>query len=294
MNALVPHASQGASALIPRDMREAMQLADMMAKAGFLARELQNPGGALFVIEQSMRWNMSPFAVAMETSFIQGKPMFSGKIVAAAVTSSGAITGPLDYEYEGEGDNRQITVIGHRRGEAEPRTVTVRLKDARTANKVWTTQPDQQLSYHGARVWARRWTPAVMLGVLSPEEMEEAPREPMPPARGPTIDAAEQFARPPAAPPWQGLSWPICDRRGGCVDMAEPDLWLEEVQRRVAHIQGLTTLDDAMKKRTIQQIVDANAGAWDALRGAGYDSHVDEAEALIRAALGIVEGEGEG
>ena len=188
--------STGASALVPRDMREAMELAKMMASTGFLARELQNPGGAMFVMEQAMRWSMSPFAVAMETAFIQGRPMFSGKIVAAAVVSSGAITGRLAYAYEGQGDNRTITVSGTVRGEAEPRTVTVRLADAKTANKVWTSQPDQQLAYHGARVWARRHTPEVMLGVYSEEEFE--PPTPMPPARGPTVDAAAAYVRQPA------------------------------------------------------------------------------------------------
>jgi len=185
--------STGASALVPRDMREAMELAKIMSSAGFLARELQTVGGAMFIIEQSSRWNMSPFAVAMETSFIQSKPMFSGKIVAAAVVSSGAITGRLAYAYDGQGDNRTITVSGTVRGEAEPRTVTVRLADAKTQNKVWASQPDQQLAYHGARVWARRHTPEVMLGVYSEEEFE--PATPMQPARGPTVDAAAAYVR---------------------------------------------------------------------------------------------------
>jgi hypothetical protein len=175
MNALTPttHAPpSGAAAMIPRNMRDAMEMANMMAKTGFLAKEIQNVGGALFVMEQSMRWNMSPFAVAMETSFIQGKPMFSGKIVAAAVQGSGVLSGRLSYDYTGAGDDRTVTVRGTLRGEAEPREVTVRVRDARTQNKVWVTQVDQQLAYHGARVWARRHAPEVMLGVYSPEEFE--------------------------------------------------------------------------------------------------------------------------
>ena len=285
MNALTTQTAppMGANALVPRDMREAMQLADMMAKAGFLARELQTPGGALFVIEQSMRWNMSPFAVAMETSFIQGKPMFSGKIVAAAVTSSGAVTGPLDFEYSGEGDNRQITVIGHRRGESEPRTVTVKVKDAKTSNQMWVKQPDQQLAYHGSRVWARRWAPAVMLGVLSPEEIEEAPQ--MPPARGPTIDAAAGMTTR-AAPAWEAMAWPICKRDGTCEDMADPDTWAEEIQRRVAAVQAMADLSPERKAKAIRQIADANKDAWDHLAGRGYESAVAEIEALFTAALG--------
>ena len=53
----------------------------------------------------------------------------------------------------------------------------VRLGDVRTGAKVWTTQPDQQLMYHGTRVWARRHMPELMLGVWSPEEFDEAPIE---------------------------------------------------------------------------------------------------------------------
>ena len=49
--------------------------------------------------------------------------------------------------------------------------MTVTLREARTDNQMWKRQPDQQLVYHGARVWARRWTPAVILGVYSREEM---------------------------------------------------------------------------------------------------------------------------
>jgi len=222
--------STGASALVPRDMREAMELAKMMASTGFLARELQNPGGAIFVMEQAMRWSMSPFAVAMETSFIQGKPMFSGKIVAAAVVSSGAITGRLAYAYEGQGDNRTITVSGTVRGEAEPRTVTVRLGDARTQNKVWTSQPDQQLAYHGARVWARRHTPEVMLGVYSEEEFE--PATPMPPARGPTVDAAAPYVRQ-AAPVQAEDSTPLQRLTRDATLVTDPtlDRWVMAVKR---------------------------------------------------------------
>jgi len=222
--------STGASALVPRDMREAMELAKMMASTGFLARELQNPGGAMFVMEQAMRWSMSPFAVAMETSFIQGKPMFSGKIVAAAVVSSGAITGRLAYAYEGQGDNRTITVSGTVRGEAEPRTVTVRLGDARTQNKVWTSQPDQQLAYHGARVWARRHTPEVMLGVYSEEEFE--PATPMPPARGPTVDAAAAYVRQ-AAPVQAEPATPLQRLTRDATLVTDPtlDRWVMAVKR---------------------------------------------------------------
>jgi hypothetical protein len=53
--------------------------------------------------------------------------------------------------------------------------VSVILHNAKTQNVMWARQPDQQLAYHGARVWARRHAPELMLGVYSPEEMPDEP-----------------------------------------------------------------------------------------------------------------------
>ena len=36
----------------------------------------------------------------------------------------------------------------------------------KTKNTVWTTQPEQQLAYAGARIWGRRHCPEVLMGLL--------------------------------------------------------------------------------------------------------------------------------
>src|SRR5450755_3946562 len=132
------------------------------------------------VIQQAIRWKMDPFAVAQECSVIQGKLMHSGKLVAAVVNARGELSDRLAFSYDGEGQNRTITVSGRLRNELAPRTVSVKLSDAKTNNRVWQSQPDQQLMYHGVRVWARRHMPELMLGVYSPEEFDEpAPRRPI-------------------------------------------------------------------------------------------------------------------
>jgi len=158
--------------LVPRSMDEALRLAEFMSRARTVPKHLQDsPGDCLMVVELAMRWGMSPFAVAQGTSVISGKLMIEGKLVAAAVESSGAIVGHIDYTFTHEGEARTIIVSATRRGETNPRSVIVTLKEARTNNEMWKRQPDQQLVYHGVRVWARRWTPAVILGVYSREEM---------------------------------------------------------------------------------------------------------------------------
>jgi len=189
MNAIVPLDRS----LVPTNMADAMRLAEMMATAKLVPKDLQkSPADCLMVIQQAIRWEMDPFAVAQECSVIQGKLMHNGKLVAAVVNARGNLTERLSYSYEGEGDNRTITVSGRLQGELTARTVTVRLGNAKTNNRVWQSQPDQQLMYHGARVWARRHTPELMLGVYSPEEFDE-------PKKGPPV-AAPNVMLPPHDP----------------------------------------------------------------------------------------------
>lgn len=165
----------GASALLPTNVSEAVTLAKMMADGDMLPKEFKGrPANVLMVIELAMRFGMSPFAMTQEVSVVQGKLMLSGKIAAAALHGSGVLSGRLSYEYAGTNGQRQVTVCGTLRGEDKQRCVVVRLADAKTANQMWTKQPDQQLAYHGARVWGRRHAPEVLLGVYSPEEFDGA------------------------------------------------------------------------------------------------------------------------
>jgi len=189
MNAIVPLDRS----LVPTNMADAMRLAEMMATAKLVPKDLQkSPADCLMVIQQAVRWEMDPFAVAQECSVIQGKLMHSGKLVAAVVNARGGLVDRLSYEYEGEGQNRAIKVSGRLQGEMQARHVTVRLADAKTNNRVWQSQPDQQLMYHGVRVWARRHTPELMLGVYSPEEFDEK-------TKGPPV-AAPNVMLPPHDP----------------------------------------------------------------------------------------------
>jgi hypothetical protein len=182
MNALAP------IGLIPQGMDDAIRLAKAMSTIKELPKHLHDSvGTCLMVVDQALRWQMSPFAVAQESANIQGKMMYSGKLMAAAVESMGAIRGGFDYRFEGEGDDRTVTVSAVRTGETEPRQMKIRLGDVKTDNAMWKKQPDQQLVYSGSRNWARRWTPAALLGAYSPEEFPHEPAQ-EPPHNGPTLE----------------------------------------------------------------------------------------------------------
>jgi hypothetical protein len=194
MNALAP------IGLIPQGMDDAIRLAKAMSTIKELPKHLHDSvGTCLMVVDQALRWQMSPFAVAQESANIQGKMMYSGKLMAAAVESMGAIRGGFDYQFSGEGDDRTITVSAVRTGETEPRKMTIRLGDVKTDNAMWKKQPDQQLVYSGSRNWARRWTPAALLGAYSPEEFPHEPAQ-EPPHTGPTLEH-EPAPTPPEPKP---------------------------------------------------------------------------------------------
>lgn len=125
------------------------------------------------VVNQAVRWGMDPFALAQSAYFISGKLGFEGKVIAAAVNSDPRLKGRLNYEYTGEGDARKVTVSGTFRDTGETRMVEGTVAKWRTKNDQWSKDPDQMLSYRGARQWARRWMPDRLLGVYSGDELED-------------------------------------------------------------------------------------------------------------------------
>jgi hypothetical protein len=126
------------------------------------------------VIEQAMRWRMSPFAVARNTYVLSGNLGYSGSLIGAAVNASPRVAGSLNYIYSGKQGTRERRVIvrGTLKGESEPREVEGTVENWATPQ--WKAADyDQRLSYRGAREWARRHMPEVILGVYAEDELEQ-------------------------------------------------------------------------------------------------------------------------
>ena len=198
MNAITKAPVFTGNALMPTDMRSAMDLASMMARAKLVPTHLQDkPGDCLRTCNRAKHamGHVSVCRGAIHQRHFLGKLMFEGKLVSAAVQSSGILSSRLAYDFDGEGASRAVTVRGTIRGEDEPRTIRVTLAEAKTTNGMWQKQPDQQLVYFGTRAWARRHTPEIMLGVYSPEEMEAPTQRDI--FTGTTIQAEPLPATPP-------------------------------------------------------------------------------------------------
>ena len=217
-------------------MSDMMRVAEYMATSRTIPAHLQkNPGDCLRIVELAWRLGMSPYAVADGTCVISGKLAHEGKLVAAMINSSPRIGGSLSYEYDGDGKSRCVIVTGRMRGETKDRSVTVSveqgLRDSKGARQRWIDDADQMLAYYGARVWARRHAPEVMLGIYTPDELTAGgrgevhdllPREP--------VDITPKDEPEPEPQPVK-VSFLLDGKR---YSVLESELWTKMVERSVS------------------------------------------------------------
>lgn len=288
MNALTTTRA-GAGSLAPQTFGEAVEFSKMLARSAMVPKDyVGKPENIMVALQWGAEVGLGPLQALNGISIINGRPSLWGDAALALVRGHPACAGVREG-VEGEGDARFGWCEVTRRGE-QPQRRTFSMADAKRAGLAgktgpWQQYPDRMLQLRARGFAIRDVFPDALRGVITAEEAQDIPAEPLPPAKGPTIDAGADLA-PPATKPWDGMAWPICDRRGACTDLGDPDAWAEEIQRRVAHIQGLQTLDDAAKRKAIRQIADANREAWDALAGRGYGEAVQDIEAVFIAALG--------
>ncbi|MFK3971151.1 recombinase RecT [Pseudomonas sp. NPDC087358] len=205
----LPHAATSTSALVldGDSLDKMMRLADVMAQGrATLPKHFNgNSADCLAVVMQSMQWKMNPFAVAQKTHLVNGVLGYEAQLVNAVITTCAPVVDRLHYEWFGawdkvigkfdikKSDKGEYRVPGWRmvdeeglgvkvwatfRGEDEPRILELLLAQARTRNStLWADDPRQQLAYLATKRWSRLYCPDVILGVYSPDELEErAPR----------------------------------------------------------------------------------------------------------------------
>ncbi|ARX34518.1 TPA: recombinase RecT [Proteus mirabilis] len=189
----------------PESLDRIVKFAELMASGtATVPRHLQGkPSDCLAITMQSARWGMDPFVVGQKTHVINGVLGYEAQLVNAVITSSNAVVGRFHYKYGGDWekivgmkDKRDesglfIEVGAILRGEEE---VTwgepVYLADVQTRNSpLWKTMPKQQIAYLAVKYWARLYCPEVILGVYTPEELEDRPiKDITPPKERVSID----------------------------------------------------------------------------------------------------------
>lgn len=182
------------------------RMADIMAsgKATVPDHLRGNKADCYAVCLQALQWGMNPFPVAQKTHLVHGTLGYEAQLVNAVVVNSGAIKGRFDYEFFGDWE-RVLGKITHKTknkdgkttefrqpdwslddekgcgvcvsatlNTGEVRTIELFLSQARTRNStLWADDPKQQLAYLAVKRWARLYTPDVIMGVYSVDELQE-------------------------------------------------------------------------------------------------------------------------
>jgi len=184
------------------------RLATVMASGrSTIPQHLRGSVGDCFaVVMQAARWGMDPFAVAQKTHLVNGILGYEAQLVNAVINTRAPITGRLEYEWGGdwskvigkterreskkegkEGSFYWVPAWSHQdedglyckvwatlRGENKPRELTLFLKQATVRNSMlWAADPKQQLAYLAIKRWARLYCPDVILGVYTPDEIDQ-------------------------------------------------------------------------------------------------------------------------
>ena len=193
-----------------------------------------SPADCAAVIMQAIQWRMNPFAVAQKTHLVNGALGYEAQLVNAVIQSSGVTRDRFNYEWYGpwekiigktrvcnapakgkpgengykkeyqyrvpdydlkDEDGLGVRIWATLRGEAEPRVLELLLVQASVRNSpLWATDPKQQLAYLAVKRWTRLYSPDVILGVYTPDELDEGNRE----ARDITPDTGGMRAPAPA------------------------------------------------------------------------------------------------
>jgi hypothetical protein len=192
------------------------RLATIMSKAkGAVPRHLlNNPGACFSVALTAVRANFDPFGVARKTwEGPDGTIKYEGQLVIALINNSGLLQDRLNWEYFGPWekilgkfqwreskkkedehgnakkyivkawDDKDEVGLGVRcyatlKGETEPRVTELLMAQAVVRNStLWVEDPKQQIGYLSGQRWGRLHTPEAIMGVYTPEEDFEPPRD---------------------------------------------------------------------------------------------------------------------
>ncbi|EFF8619525.1 recombinase RecT [Escherichia coli] len=187
-----PGATVGTAAAIfsPEGMNQLVRFAELMSQSkATVPKHLEGkPADCLAVTMQAAQWGMNPFAVAQKTHVVNGTLGYEAQLVNAVISSSSLLATRLNYRWSGDwsnvngktdkSPNLTVTVSAVLKGEAEPRELTISMAQAGVRNSpLWEQDPRQQLAYLCTKRWARLHAPDVLLGVYTPDELQEtAPR----------------------------------------------------------------------------------------------------------------------
>ncbi|KMD15226.1 recombinase RecT [Klebsiella pneumoniae] len=188
-----PSTMNNGSLLLNGDVMDRMlKIADVMSQGiSTVPKHLQGkPSDCLAIVMQAARWGMDPYVVGQKTHVINGTLGYEAQLVSAVLTATGAIRGRFHYEYRGEKDLMECRVGAVISGENDITwnewlcVSEVTIKNS----PLWKSNPKQQIGYLQVKYWARAYTPWAILGVYTPDELEERVEREINPTQRMTVE----------------------------------------------------------------------------------------------------------
>jgi hypothetical protein len=166
----------GGSYLQAESLGDVVQFAELMcqSKAGIPQYLHGNAADCMAVTMQALQWSFNPFSVAQKSYKIKDVIAYEAQLIAAVINTRADLKRRPQYEFRGEGTERQCIVTfefndGSVQVYESPRFDKITPKNS----PLWKTDPDQQQAYYSIRAGARRYCPEVILGAYDREEVEE-------------------------------------------------------------------------------------------------------------------------
>jgi hypothetical protein len=262
------------------DTRANLELARAFADSKMVPDHFKKSVGDCYIaINLAGRYGMEVWTLMQELYLINGKPMMSGKLATAILNHS--LADPLRPVYSGEGDDRTITLTGRPENEVTPLAVSLKVKDAKTGNEQWKKNPDQMLMYAASRMWGRRYTPDILLGIVFDDE--EIPG---------VVTLPEGPRTKIVSPPTQAHADVIDERTGEVFDApqtlpkTETEKWYDWGARFVACFRGAPDID------TIDRWLAANSDTLGACEKEAPKVHGNIGSAVKQCKMDLLSREG--
>lgn len=161
---------------VPTTYNQMLEMSQLMARGGPMVGKAfrSQPGACLAILQQALRLGFDPYMMSQKAYLVGETIGYEAQLVAAIIYKNAPIQGRLRPTYDGQGDTRTVTITGMIEGEAQPCDYTSPpLKTLKGHSPLWVKDPDQQLYYYAVRAWARRWLPEVIMGVYTPDEVQD-------------------------------------------------------------------------------------------------------------------------
>jgi hypothetical protein len=174
--------ARGPKPLLPRSLKEALQLASLLSKSKLVPKGFENPDACLVGILYGMEVGLSPIAALQRMAIIDGRPTIWGDAALALVQASGLLVSILEDVIESEIDKNELSNLSaictvKREGRSDPVTRSFSIEDAKRAGLwqkpgPWKDYPKRMLMMRARAFALRDAFPDVLAGLYLREEFE--------------------------------------------------------------------------------------------------------------------------